>query len=415
MNVAVADLGNGHVDIVTANEVGNSVSVLLGNGAGTFTQTQLPYPVGTQPMAVAIGHFFGGVDTPLDIVTANYLGNSISLLQSNGNGTFSLRLDIPIVAPSPSGPSSADSHPTAVAVADFNGDGQDDIVTANDGVQGVTVPSVTVLISNAIGSYGLEQTFPTLSDTQDIDQPTAVVAADFDGDGHPDIVVAKPGFESVGVFSGNGDGTFSSRVDYFAGGDPTALAFGNLTGDQTSLGLDRLDLVAVGRYDTQASILLGQKYSTSTTISASVSTSTYGSSITLNYGVAAGGAPSAFNLTGSFQLYVNGTPLDAPIPLGGNSSATTTLTNIPAGTQDSLTVLYVGDDDFLQSLSTPVVVNVVQAQLTVTANDSWMYGDPTVLDSWGITGLVNGDTQEDAEVVGGAESFDYRQREQPRG
>ena len=96
MDVAVADLtGNGQVDIVTANENGNSVSVLLGNRHGTLLFfTGQDYSVGTQPMAVAIGHFFGNDNTtPLDLVTANYVGNSISLLQGNSNddGTFSCR------------------------------------------------------------------------------------------------------------------------------------------------------------------------------------------------------------------------------------------------------------------------------------------------------------------------------------
>ena len=119
-----------------------------------------------------------------------------------------------------------------------------------------------------------------------------MVAADFSGDGNADIVVSEPRNQSIGLFTINGDGTFSPQVDYPAGGDTTALAFGNLNGAKSSMGLDQLDLVAVGPTDSQASILLDQMCSTITTIIASVSTSTYGSDITLTYGVANGGAPS---------------------------------------------------------------------------------------------------------------------------
>ena len=123
IDVAVADLtGNGLDDIVTANENGNSVSVLLSvsitipgwSSPDFYFLPHQDYSVGTQPMAVAIGNFFGNDNTtPLDLVTANYGGNSISLLQGNGdgkgdgngNGTFMPRLDIPITVTPPSGQS----------------------------------------------------------------------------------------------------------------------------------------------------------------------------------------------------------------------------------------------------------------------------------------------------------------------
>ena len=79
--VAVGDLrGNGRLDIVTANTSG-SVSVLLGNGNGTFQPAVNYATVGT---SLALGQLQPG--GPLDIVTAG--GSTVSVLLGNGNGTF---------------------------------------------------------------------------------------------------------------------------------------------------------------------------------------------------------------------------------------------------------------------------------------------------------------------------------------
>ena len=83
--MAVADLGNGHPDIVTANYVHDTVSVLLGNGDGTF-QPVSSFAVGSRARRGGGGGLNG--DGHPDIVTANYGDNTVSVLLGNGDGTF---------------------------------------------------------------------------------------------------------------------------------------------------------------------------------------------------------------------------------------------------------------------------------------------------------------------------------------
>src|SRR5262245_20310026 len=79
---AVGDFnGAGHADLVVVNQSANTMSVLLGNGAGTF-QPRTDYAVGTTPSAVAVGDFNG--DGKLDLVTTNFGANSVSVLLGNG-------------------------------------------------------------------------------------------------------------------------------------------------------------------------------------------------------------------------------------------------------------------------------------------------------------------------------------------
>src|SRR6266849_6303762 len=80
-------LGNGDGTFQTHNEFNNTVSVLLGNGDGTF-QRHVEYTAGNFPKSVAIGDFNG--DGKLDIVVANYESNlkQVNVLLGNGDGTF---------------------------------------------------------------------------------------------------------------------------------------------------------------------------------------------------------------------------------------------------------------------------------------------------------------------------------------
>ena len=85
-SVAVGDFnGDGRADLAVANDSSNNVSVLLGNGNGTF-QTAVNYGAGRGPSSVAVGDFNG--DGKADLAVANYSGGNVSVLLGNGNGTF---------------------------------------------------------------------------------------------------------------------------------------------------------------------------------------------------------------------------------------------------------------------------------------------------------------------------------------
>ena len=77
--------GDGRTDLAVANYDSNDVSVLLGNGDGTF-QNQVTYAVGTGPDALVAGDFTG--DGRTDLAVANYGSNDVSVLLGNGDGTF---------------------------------------------------------------------------------------------------------------------------------------------------------------------------------------------------------------------------------------------------------------------------------------------------------------------------------------
>jgi hypothetical protein len=191
--VSAADLdGDGKEDLVVTNAVANSVSVLLGNGNGTF-QPQTIYPVGFDPYSMTIAELSG--DGDWDIVTANRGDNTVSVLLGNGNGTFQPEQVYP-----------SGSAPRGVAVADFDGAGNVDIVNTNQGDD-----TATILWNNGDGTFTSEQgeaaPAPTL-------RPFQIVVADLNGDGLPDIITADRSDNSVGVLLANADGSFQTRETY---------------------------------------------------------------------------------------------------------------------------------------------------------------------------------------------------------
>src|SRR5262249_3687863 len=84
--VAIADVnGDALPDLITANYTGNTVSVLTGNGAGSF-QPAVSYPAGATPYALAVADVNG--DNLPDVVTANYQAGTVSVLLGTGEGSF---------------------------------------------------------------------------------------------------------------------------------------------------------------------------------------------------------------------------------------------------------------------------------------------------------------------------------------
>jgi hypothetical protein len=199
-SMAVGDFNNdGNVDLVETSDFDNTVIILLGNGHGNFTPASgSPIAVGNFPEAVATGDFNN--DGFLDLAVANANDNTVSILLGNGDGTFNT------VAAVPTG-----GFPFYLAVADFNGNGIADIAVSNEADS-----TVSVLLGNGDGTFTPAPNSPIQNFNYN---PAQIVAADFDGDGHPDLAVAdfipvnqippeQDQKSNVVIMLGNGDGTF---------------------------------------------------------------------------------------------------------------------------------------------------------------------------------------------------------------
>ncbi len=110
--------------------------------------------------------------------------------------------------------------PSAVVAADLNGDIRADLVVAN-----AADATVSVYVTDGLGGYA-----PRVDYAVGL-QPRALLLDAVDGDGFVDLVVVNAGSNSISVLHGNGDGTFGARTDYAVGSEPIAVAAVNVTDD----------------------------------------------------------------------------------------------------------------------------------------------------------------------------------------
>ena len=209
-SVAIADLnGDGKPDLALGNidtSLVDTLSVLLGNGDGTFQAPQNS-PMGVTPYSVVAGDF--NEDGIPDLAAANLLDDTVSVRLGNGDGTFQPRATF-----------ATGDIPASVAVADLNRDGTLDLAVTN-----ANSGNVSVLLGNGDGTFQAHTTYATAFDTG------SVVIGDLNADGKPDLAAVNSNSSTLSVLLGNGDGTFQAQVVYAATTQPARVAIGDLNGD----------------------------------------------------------------------------------------------------------------------------------------------------------------------------------------
>jgi hypothetical protein len=205
VSVAIGDLsGDGNPDLAVANDNGSTVSVLLGNGDGTFG-AKIDYQTYYNAQSVAIGDL--NDDGKPDLAVECY-SSRVSVLLGNGDGTFGAHTDFVT--------SGGDG---SVAIGDLNSDGNLDLAVACNWSS-----CVSVLLGVGDGTFEAKTDFRTAHG------PLFVVVGDLNGDRRLDLATAS---DSVSVLLGKGDGTFWDKTDYEVGGRPMSVAIGDLNGDGT--------------------------------------------------------------------------------------------------------------------------------------------------------------------------------------
>jgi hypothetical protein len=340
------------------------VSILLGNGTGTFTQaTDSPIAVdsilGTNPDFVAVGDFNG--DGILDFAVATFGGDEFMyIFLGNGTGTFRLAGSI-----FPAG-----SGPVSVAVADFNGDGIPDLAVANE-VQN----TVSILLGNGDGTFALKSSPSTGNN------PYSVATADFNGDGIPDLAVANYEGGTVSILLGAELATYGatefSVPATFGIHNILASYPGDISRAASQSGTVTLTILA-----TPSVNLTPSTASITTTQSLSVMISVSGGN----------GNPKP---TGSVLLtsgaYTSGEVAIVPGPNLSSTSITIPAGSLATGT-DTLTVTYAPDSSssliYNSAAGTPTQVSVTKATPSVVVTPSSL--NITTAQALSVTVAVSG-------------------------
>ncbi len=328
---------NGYMGLAIADEVEDTVTVLLGNGQGVFTPASpLPYVVGNHPVSIAVGNFNGH----MGFAVANELDDTVTVYTGDGAGTFMEAQGSPFQVDLPTA-SVPVAYPVSVAVGDFNGDSIPDLVVANEGTNTISIlqgagDGMFTLVAGGAFPVGLE--------------PVSLAVADFNSDNKPDVAIANYASGNVTVLLGDGNFGFTPALGspYPAGSLPRSLAVGDFNAD------GKPDLAVANEGSNDVTVLLNGIYTLMTVSSASGMApvapgsivSIYGTNLAVS-GTTASTTPLPITLGGTIVtiaysdgsqgtlplFYAGPAQINAEIPMSAPSGPATITASTPAGPQ----------------------------------------------------------------------------------
>ena len=240
-NICAADVnGDGKLDLISANLIENSITVLTNDGSGSFV-FNATYAAGSQPRMVTAADVNGDGKVDLIVADIGYWNsgwdNHLTVLTNDGSGGFAISSS-PVVG----------FGPIRVVAADVNGDGKVDLISAN-----YYSYTLSVLTNDGSGGFVTSGTYPMA------DGAASVAAADVNGDGKLDLICANVRSSdaygnSITVLTNDGSGGFGFNAKYLVGnpqpngsGPWTIVAFTNVNG--------RVDLASANGYDNTITLL----------------------------------------------------------------------------------------------------------------------------------------------------------------
>lgn len=227
LSVRTADFnGDGKQDIVTANRDANSISVILSGDDPAFA-LHTDYAAGTAPTSLVVANLIGSAAP--DILCVNNTSANLSLFQGNGDGTFAPAVSLGLLST---------SAPIDAAAGDLDGDGDNEIVTADSGTN-----SISIFKNNGAGFDAVPVILPVGN------FPRAVLLVDLNKDGKLDIVVVNRNSDTVSVLLANAVG-FAAAVAVPTGENPRQAEPIDVDGDSD------VDLVVTNPTGKSISILI---------------------------------------------------------------------------------------------------------------------------------------------------------------
>jgi len=173
VQMTIADFnGDGRMDLAVTNNWDDSVSILAGNGDGTFA-APVQFATGFGPRGIVAGDIDG--DGNSDLIVANFNGASVSVLRNNGSGGFAAPVNL-----------GTGYNPYDIALGDLDGDGDLDMVVSNSGSS-----SLSIFLNDGAGGFSsaVETVAVGIS-------PGGLSLGDFDRDGDLDIATSNFGSNS---------------------------------------------------------------------------------------------------------------------------------------------------------------------------------------------------------------------------